>query len=462
MKRLEFARFNTYTVVLDLVYNIWVILLAAIIGFVGSTTYFSFVHNKKYSCSMTVSMTLRGYTNEATTISLARTVSIAQTLDDVFQSDALYDVVRKDLGKEDIGTIKASQVKNTNLVSITATADSPQKAFDTLVSVKNNYEKVTDNVFNNIIIKTVVNPKMPTGPSNAKPLLSTGLFFAFCCACFTILVITFISYMRDTLKNPSDVEDELDTKLFGVVYHINLPKSSNDATQPKKVITNPAVGYLFNESYRRMAIKTESLKRTKGYNTFIVTSVAENEGKTTVSINLALALTQNGHRVLLIDCDLKKPSLHYFFPEVDREKKQDFHRFITDGGDISDYLYHDEATGLYVADSAKACEASSEKLSSKRFSEVIAAFKSQFDFIIIDTPPCGITVDAEIVSESADAVLLVARQDYITLSDINDNITSITNAEVVGCVFNNIRTLRKPTTEPSTENSTYYYFHKQS
>jgi Mrp family chromosome partitioning ATPase len=155
-----------------------------------------------------------------------------------------------------------------------------------------------------------------------------------------------------------------------------------------------------------------------------------------------------------MDCDFKNPSIHFFF---DRPEIGDFHKFVSEGGDISDFIYLDQATGLYVADSANSCEGSSEKLSLYRFGEIVAALKKQFDFVIIDTPPCGIAVDAEIVVESSDAVLLVVRQDVVNVAEINSHIETLNKAYIAGCIFNNVYTVKKIKNDQSSQSSKYYY-----
>ncbi len=457
MKAFEYSRINFYTILADLTRNFWVIVLAAYVGFMGSFTYFNHIRDKEFTSTMTLSVNLSGYTSSSTALTLSRTIDIAQSLDDVFKSDALIEVVKGDLGTEKIGTISATQLSSTNLISVSATGNTAQAAYDTLRSVLENYEKITDFVFTNVVIRAVVNPSMPTAPSNRVSPYTMGILFGFVAAAIVAFIMVLISFLRDTVKNISEVDSDLSAKLFGVVYHVKS-KGKKALESPKKLkINNPLAGYNFSESYRRMAIKVESLKRTKGFKVFAVTSVAENEGKTTVSTNIAMALAQNNHRVLLIDCDFKNPSIQHFFPREDRLENRNFHNFIAEGGDISDFLYRDTDTGLYIADSNKPCDGSSEKLSHARFGETIAALKEQFDFIIVDTPPCGITVDAEIVSESVDAMIMVVRQDGVHITEINDHIENFNKTYVAGCVFNDVRTVRKVSSEPVGDQAKYYY-----
>lgn len=434
MNKFNATRFNLYTVITDLKVNLWVILLAIITGFVGGTTYHNYIRPQRYVSNMIVSINLSGYTTDATALSLARTVVIAETLDDVFQSNALRDVVKKELGGKMTGEISATQLGETNLIGISVTDSAPEKAHDTLVAVYENYSKVTDIVFSNVIIRTMVNPTMPT---KAKVTTSANTFGVLCAVILAVAVtaaIVIISFLRDTVKNVSDVERELDTKLFGTVHTVKGIDRKLPQRERRIIITNPRVGYDFVNSVRKMTVKLESLKRTKGYNVFMVTSVAENEGKTTVAVNLALSLTQSGNRVLLLDCDFKHPSVHYFFDTVERNVNSDFHTYLTEGGDFAHFIKRDES-GLYIVDNEEHCKNSSELLSGARFAAALKALKEQFDYIIIDTPPCGIAVDAEVMSGLADAALLVVRQDAVAVPAINEQIDNLSKCYLAGCVF---------------------------
>ncbi len=455
MKKFNLQRINIYSILRDFFINLWVVILVAVTAFIGSYSYYTYVHKHQYVSSMTVSINLSGYTTNATALSLARTVLIAETLDDVFQSAAVRDVVKKDLGDDMTGTISARQLPETNLVVISVIDESPEKAYNTLVSVYENYDKVTNLVFSNVIIRTIANPTMPSGPYGAMSAKMLGFIFALLGAFITTAIIVVLSYMRDTVKNVSDVESELNTKLFGTVFRVKQFSKKLPAAKRRLIVTNPLISFSFVNSFRKMAIKIESLRRTKGFKTFMVTSVTENEGKTSSAVNLAVVLAQNGHRVLLMDCDFKNPSVRRFFDTVEHTSEADFHRFIDNGGDITKYLKHDPDTGLYLADSVEPCTNSSDKLTSRFFADTLRALKEQFDFIIIDTPPCGITVDPEVLSSVVDASLMVVRQDFVKVADINDHIENLNRCYHAGCIFNDVVVLG-PVEKPADGYNEYY------
>ena len=200
MRRIELSRINLYTIFKDIMRNIWIIVLAAVVGFVTGAAYFTYLVPEKYVSSMTVSVNLSGYTTSSTAVSLTRTVTIAETLDDVFQSNALKDVIAKDIGEENMGTIWAAQQGETNLITIYSMASSPVDAYNTLDSVAKNYHKVTKNVFSNVIISIVVNAQMPRRSLNTVEPFPMAVVFSI----FFAALVNGIMHFR--LKKISMVE----------------------------------------------------------------------------------------------------------------------------------------------------------------------------------------------------------------------------------------------------------------
>ena len=147
MREVKLKYFNAFTVLRDIIHNIWVIFLAAVIGFCGCQLYHGALAKTRYTSTMTVSVNLSGYTSEATVVTLARVIQITSAFQEVLQSPALVDIVTGELGEPITGEITATQVNETNLINISVTDISPEKAYRTLTSVYKNYPKITDSVF---------------------------------------------------------------------------------------------------------------------------------------------------------------------------------------------------------------------------------------------------------------------------------------------------------------------------
>lgn len=441
MREFNTKYINFFTLLNDLLYNWWVILLAAIIGFSGCQIYNSAFVEEKYTSTATIAVNLSGYTDNATVTSLTRTIEIATAFQNVLQSSALVDIVEEKLGDKITGTLTATQKEETNLINISVTDISPEKAYITLKAVCENYPILTDSAFSNIIISVITPPNMAS-KSNTSQLFKNSVIAAVICALLCVIIILAISYFRDTVKNVSDVEMLLDCKLFGTIMHINKKNRKTKKKVIGLIMSNPLISYKFSNSFREMAIKLLGIQRTQGIKSTTVTSIAENEGKTTVSVNLALALAEMGKKVIIVDSDLKLPSIYKFFSDCPIGDNQELVDYIKGNTDYESVLRYDNKTNLYLVGGKKQYRNSSEIINNERFEKLISKLENDFDFVIIDTPPGGVAIDAEIISDKTDSLLLVIRQDFMTVEPINDYISNIDQSKLLGCVFNNVSTIK--------------------
>ena len=116
-------------------------------------------------------------------------------------------------------------------------------------------------------------------------------------------------YLRDTVKCEADVEQKLDTRLLATVRHEKKQKTLRNR-KTSILITNATTGFAFVETFKRLRTRVDYLMRRAQGRTILVTSLLEDEGKSTVAVNLALAMARRHKNVLLIDLDMKKPALY--------------------------------------------------------------------------------------------------------------------------------------------------------
>ena len=438
MKAIDFKRINAFTLVMDLMYNIWVIVLAGVVGFCGCQIYYLAVKRQTYTSSMTIAVNLSGYTTNATYTSLSRTIEISQTYQSVLSSSTLKAMVEEDMGAPMTGTVSVRQKTNTNLIDISVTDSSSQKAYDTLKSIYKNYPKITESSFNNIIVSVVSSPFLPTSVSNPSASLTYSLIFGVLGAMICAFLVLVISFTRDTVKNVSDVDELLECKLFGSVHHVNKRKRKIGLKNDGLLLTNPLIDYTFRNSFSEIAVKLESIQRTKGIKTIVVTSVAENEGKTTVIVNAAIALAATGKKVVIVDSDLKLPAVYKFFKQVDIKPQNDISSYISGKSDYESIVLNDKITGVSIVCGKEKHYNSAKILGEERYKQLISQLSQNFDFVLIDSPPGGVAVDAETISEYCDGMLFVVRQDYVSVEAINDYVINIEQKKMIGCVFNDI------------------------
>jgi capsular exopolysaccharide synthesis family protein len=160
------------------------------------------------------------------------------------------------------------------------------------------------------------------------------------------------------------------------------------------------------EAYRSIRTGLLVSRTGEGPVVFLVTSAVDQEGKTTTALNVASALAQTQRRVLLVDADMRRSSIHRLF-EMERERG--LSTFLGDGAEAEEVVRDSEVPGLSVVTAGRPPDNPSELLGSGRMPEFLSWARGSYDFIVLDSPPVVAVTDASVLAPLADGVLLVVR-----------------------------------------------------
>lgn len=196
---------------------------------------------------------------------------------------------------------------------------------------------------------------------------------------------------------------------------------------------NPAA-----EAYRVIRTGIQFAQAGKELQTIALTSCTPNEGKSTTIANLAVVLTQAGKSVLLIDCDMRNPTVHKNF---NLSNKVGLSSCISMGTALSDAVQKTSIEGLYALTGGVIPPNPSELLGSEQMKNVLQRAKEQYDYVLIDTPPVMPVTDALIVSRFVDGMILVIARAEVKVEMARDVKNQLVNAgaNILGVVLNKVR-----------------------
>jgi protein-tyrosine kinase len=196
------------------------------------------------------------------------------------------------------------------------------------------------------------------------------------------------------------------------------------------------------EQYRMLYTRLEHISLKNSHKIFAITSTVKGEGKTITSINLAYTMAHDfNKKVILVECDLKKPSIPSYFTEPDNG--YGLIDVINGQIDIKAAIMQVENTRLYLLTARHNIKNSCELLGSQRMKTMLNTLKTEFDYIIIDSPPILPLADMNILSKIVDGLVLVVRAGRTPKDIVIKAANSIHGANMVGIVLNGADALLK-------------------
>jgi capsular exopolysaccharide synthesis family protein len=221
------------------------------------------------------------------------------------------------------------------------------------------------------------------------------------------------------------------------------------------VLTDQTLNTHFAEAYRTLRANIGFTSIDSPVKTVLVTSANPREGKTTTVINLGIIMAQAGHRVMIVDADFRRPSLHHIFGFLPNGKKilPGLSNMIVGNSDLKDVVLPSGFARVALVPAGIMPPNPNELLSSRRMKTVIAELGEQADIVLFDSPPCLLYADAFVLSPLTDGVLYVVRsgaQDKSAQRRVQRQLQQA-KARMLGVVFNDADV------EESASSYTYYY-----
>lgn len=256
---------------------------------------------------------------------------------------------------------------------------------------------------NSYIVAQARVPGMPSFPN----VLIFAVIGVIAAVAGSTVVIAILQLLERGVETTGNLEKKLGVKVLGSIPDTaHLPELENrHGVHPTQlVVEKPQSSYA--EAFRWLQTSIHFNQRDRGPVVVAITSALPGEGKTTAALSLARSAAMAGKRTILVDCDLRR---HVSNSQTGPMDSIGLRALLDNEGHLDDAIYVDPETGLYVLPRRNDEHHVQPFADSPAFSELIAALRAKFDFIVLDTPPVLTIDDSRVISAKADAVILMVR-----------------------------------------------------
>lgn len=306
---------------------------------------------------------------------------------DISRTIAGYDEQLKDVPQTELELAKRTRVHKVNAELYNFLLQKQQEAKIAEASTISSVE----------VVDPAVTPKIPVKP-NRKKNLALGLVLG---VMLGIGLVFLLDYMDQSIKTAEDVRDKLGLAVYGIIPRI--PFADEDAKLPRKrLITTLAPKAPVVEAFRALRTNLHYITGKEAHKVILVTSCLPNEGKSTVSGNLAVVLAQTGAKVLLVGCDLRRPSLYEMFGV---SHDPGLSNLLAE--ETQNAVRHVNNPRLDFLPAGRVPPNPAEMLGSERMKKFLDAAREHYDYVLLDAPPVLPVTDAQILAPLADISLLV-------------------------------------------------------
>jgi capsular exopolysaccharide synthesis family protein len=316
---------------------------------------------------------------------------------------------------------------------------------DSYAALLSSYESIRVTEASRLSNVIIVEPaEVPDEPVSPRTLLNTVLA-AVVGLMLAVGVIFLVEYLDDTVKTDEDVERELALPTLGNIARIDSVKEPGDHLVSIRHPRSP-----ISEAYRVLRSNIRFAWVSNPESALLVTSAEPGEGKTTTAANLAIVMAQTGKSVILVDSDLRRPTLHKLFELQNNEGLTDL--LVNGGLTPAEALRPTGVDGLHLLTSGELPPNPAELLGSDSMRDLVHRLEELVDLVVLDSPPVLAVADASILGALAGGAVMVVQAGETRSEACRRGKEALENSgvKVLGVVLNSLSRRR---------GSYGYYYH---
>ncbi len=357
---------------------------------------------------------------------------------------------------EVMGMISAASVSDTEIFRVVVTCEDPVEAEKIADAIAYILPKRISGIIDGTSTKVVESAVLPSGASSPSYTKNTLLGFAVGLLLMAGIIVV-LELMDITIRTEEDITQNCKYPILASVPDMTAPgkgsgqygygrgsrKEGEGADQERPTtLYGDRIGFAAAESYKLLRTKLQfSFAEDQGCRVIGVTSAMVSEGKSLTSINIAYSLAELGKRVILLDADMRRPTLA---EKLGLNKKPGLSSCLTGQSDLNHLIQCCTVSGddkaFHVITAGQNPPNPVELLSSAKMDATLDTLRKHYDYVIVDLPPIKEVSDALAVAGKLDGLLLVVRQNHCNRVDLGATVRQLTfvNAKVLGVVFNGV------------------------
>ena len=246
----------------------------------------------------------------------------------------------------------------------------------------------------------------------------------------------FLEFMDNTLKTPDDIKRFLKVPYLAPIPHFE-PGEPDGGPYATELVTHYQPKSTASEAYRGLRTSLLFSSADAPPQVIMLTSAGPGEGKTLTSANLAATMAQSGSKVILLDCDLRRPRVHKIF---NLSRDVGISNILAGSMDASELVIKTEIENLSVIPSGPVPPNPSELLGSQRMRKLVEVLRQHYDRVIIDSSPITAVTDASVLCDVVDGVVVVVRSGRTVRDVVKHALDSlhVVKAKILGAALNGV------------------------
>lgn len=344
------------------------------------------------------------------------------------------------------GMLSVSSLNDTELLSIVVTATNPRDAYIVASAVLEKAPEKFDSILSGGDVFVVDTPSYSDYPLGKGTTRNT--IIGFMLGLVLGVIIAFLLDLFDKkVHNSVDIAKKYGVSILGEISHgVTVNKKKGKKTEIADSIENILnENSLFATVETYKSIRTNimfSIPKTDKGKVIVVSSSSPAEGKTTTTVNMAITFAQTGAKVILIDCDLRKPRVHRY---LQMSKDNGLSNVLCGFCELDNSIKHSKYENLDVLLAGEIPSNPAELLNSDEFDELLKKLQEKYEYIFIDTPPMTVVTDAAVIMPKSNGVVVVVRENYTNfdLLDVTVDNIRIANTKLFGVVLVDSREKQK-------------------